>query len=36
VVAPQSLRAKCPAWRWFCRQNQVSAEDFGARLDSAP
>lgn len=36
VVAPPSLRAKCPAWRWFCRQNQVSAEDFGARLDSAP
>jgi hypothetical protein len=36
VVAPQSLRAKCPAWRWFCRQNQVSADDFGARLDSAP
>lgn len=36
VVAPPSLRAKCPAWRWFCRQNQVSADDFGARLDSAP
>lgn len=36
AVAPLSLRERCPAWRWFCRRNEIRAEDSEPRLDSAP